>query len=104
MASGNWYVKSDTLLLVKGLKDEAGVVVNNAVLTGVLQDKKGAAVDGVGNVIFNYVAASSGDYKATVPAAAAMKEGTDYDLIVTCGINGKVLTLRIRRTAKMLSV
>jgi hypothetical protein len=103
MAAGNWLVETDTKVTLRGLKDELGAFVNDATVTGDLYDKT-VVVDNGSNIPFTYVDGSDGDYEGVIPANVPIKEGSSYDLFLTAVRSGKMMVVRVRRTAKYLDV
>ena len=105
MASGFFYVLSDTLVRIRGLKDNTGQIVNGNIAGGVtlagrLADSKGVTVPGAEVITFVYVDSSSGDYTAELSHTLDLKDGKEYTLFVTVTIAGKQFTLKIARSAK----
>jgi hypothetical protein len=104
MATGNWFLGTDTHIHLTGLKDKDGNFLNAATVTGVLCDTHAVPLPGVSPVTFSYVAASSGNYDGLLPSTVTLKEGRDYDMLVTAVNNGRTMQARIRRKAKRIDV
>lgn len=72
---------SDITVLWSGLKDHVtGSFINDATVTGVLKDAAGSTVQ---SITFAYVAASDGNYRGTITAAANLVATYAYELTVT---------------------
>jgi hypothetical protein len=101
MAEDTFVVGSDTYVVVRGLKDYQGNFVNNATVTGVLQNGAGVPVTGVGAITFTYVPDSNGDYDAVIPSTAAYENMKIHQLILTVVSGDKTLITKVRRIAKI---
>jgi hypothetical protein len=101
-AAVGFYVGTDTQVTLQGLKDVLGAYVNDAVVSGVLQNKQGMAIIG-GSVPFNYVAGTNGNYVGDLSASAAIVANTEYDLMITATRTNRTITLKVSRTAGYLT-
>ena len=101
-AAEGFFVGTDTLVTIKGLKDAEGAWVNDADLVGVMRNRQGQAVAGCDQIPFFHTPNTNGDYEAILPASAPLKDRAEYDLVVTCNRGGRRMTLVIRRTAVYL--
>ena len=95
----NWWIDSDNLVTFDGLTNRlSGAYINDATVSGQVTDKAGAAVGGA--VTLNYVAASDGQYKGTIPKAsmAGVTEGNHYifTIIVTKGTSTSTVKVVLR--------
>jgi hypothetical protein len=81
-----WAVGSDNDVIIDGLKvEETGLYVNNATVTGILQNGSGATV---ASFTLEYQTGSDGRYVGTVPASTVLTAGTTYTAVVTCEASG----------------
>ena len=101
-APDGFYIGTDTQISIKGLKDVNGQYVNNATVVGVLQDRTGKVVVGCENLSFSYVIDRNGEYVGVIPATSALKESTEYDLVITCTNSNRRMTITYRRSAAVL--
>lgn len=101
-APDGFYILTDTQITIQGLKDPTGVYITDATVTAALKTRGGQAVAGCESLTFDFVPNSNGDYVGTVPATAAIKEGTEYDLVVTFTRQARRMTVVVRRTAAFL--
>lgn len=79
------YVGNDTILEVKGLKNEVtGGFLNAATVTAVLVDNEGDEVAGYSwPATLAYVAGSDGIYRATLPYSMSLSGGARYSAQIT---------------------
>jgi hypothetical protein len=74
------FYQNDNLLEILGLQDAAsGAWLNAATVTATIVDRAGVNVTGFTQPLsLAYVAASNGDYRATLPDEAALLDGRKY--------------------------
>jgi len=81
------YVSNDSLLKLDGLEDEAATTttyINDATVTATLVDEDGANVSGQSwPVTLSYVAASNGNYRATLEDVLVLSHGSNYTAKIT---------------------
>ncbi len=97
-----WKLNTQILRFV-GLLDRNGNAVNTAVVTATLYTAAGVAVSALTNVALAYVAASAGNYEATVAATFDAAEGA-YRMRFIATDAGRTATIDVpvrvqRRTA-----
>ena len=100
--SGFWCISTDVKVILEGLRDEAGGLINDATMVATLKDTKKVDVVGAVNVPFSYVALSDGNYEGILPNTLTLKEGADYDLYCDFTHNGRKMLVRLRRKAKYI--
>ena len=85
MAARVAFASNTNLLEVIGLKDAVtGSFINGALVTATIKDKAGAVVAGqTFPVTLAYVAASNGDYRASLVKALALVDDTEYIAEIT---------------------
>lgn len=79
------YVNNDTVLELRGLRDEvSGTFLNAATVTATLYDSEGNAVSGQSwPKTLDYVAGSDGDYRVTVTHSMALTASHKYTARIT---------------------
>jgi hypothetical protein len=77
------YINSDNVIKLAGLADDTGAYINDATVVVTLVNDSDAEVTGeTWPLTMNYVAASNGDYKATLSDALVLTNPGDYHAIV----------------------
>jgi hypothetical protein len=102
VGTGNFLIETTNKVTIHGIKDSAGVYMNDATMQGTLYNKN-AVVENGSNLTFSLVSGSvTGDYEGILPHTLALTENTSYDLYLTAARSGVQMTVRVRRTAKYL--
>lgn len=86
----NIYLSNDNLLSIEGLKNSSsGSYMNDATVTTTLKDSGGTAVSGqTFPISLNYIAATNGNYQATLENTLNMVEGSIYTATITATSSG----------------
>lgn len=97
------WVLNDNLLRMEGLRDANGAYQNSATVSLIsLTDKAGVTVTGITlPLTLAYVAASNGEYRATIQDTAALIDGQSYVGVVTVDSGGLQSRMRIDATAQI---
>lgn len=104
-----WAIQTDNKVLLSGLQDDAGTIIADATVTGVLKDEAGNAVGNATNLTFVAVTETPGDYQTTIPYNADLLADRTYTLEITAvkldEINGNMRAfLKMTRDAAFVTV
>ena len=93
MAQSVIFIDNDNLIELIGLKDIAlNAFINNATVQITLTDTAGVEVSGQSwPVTMNYVAASDGDYRATLEDVLVLISGRKYTAVITADAGSDLL-------------
>jgi len=86
----NIYLSNDNLLSIEGLKNSSsGSFMNDATVTATVKNSGGSAVSGQAfPVSLSYIAASNGNYHATLENTLSMVEGIIYTATISATSSG----------------
>src|ERR1035437_7303065 len=92
-----WPIGTDYKVTIRGLKDDTGMGIADATVTGVLKQSNGTPVVNADSITFTVKGA--GDYEALIEADAELQDGRNFTLEITAIKDDKTLFAKVTRAA-----
>src|ERR1035437_5949039 len=90
-----WPIGTDCKVTIRGLKDDTGMGIADATVTGVLKAANGTPVVNADSITFDAIGA--GDYEGLVSDLAELLDGRPYTLEITAVKDDKKLLAKVVR-------
>jgi len=97
-----WPVGTDCKIVIRGLRDDAGTGISDAVVSGILKQATGVPVANAANLTFT--ANGSGDYFTIVPHDAELQDGKPYTMDIIAVKGSKRLFAKVTRNAAFVNM
>ena len=89
------YVGSDNRIELTGLRDpDDDSYVNDATVTALLKDDTDTTTVTSSSITLDYVAASNGNYRGSIPSTVTLVDGTSYYVRITASSSGRDVLIR----------
>ena len=97
----HWWLNTDVMVRATVFDRDDKTWLNDATVTGVLEDNNGDAVSGADSITFDHTDGTNGEYVGNVPDTASIVDGEQYTLVITAIAEaGHKGTKYVTRTAR----
>ena len=97
-----WPIGTDCKVTIRGLKDDTGMGIADATVTGVLKAANGTPVVNADSITFT--AKGAGDYEGLVASDAELLDGRQFTLEITAIKDDKTLFAKVARAAAYVNL